>query len=211
MVDTLVTPSGFSHFAVTGHFPRAWPFRGTGTYLPSHYGPDDLAAIRRSTEDALNALDVHSGFVNTDLVMTADGPRVVEVNGRLGGDIATLWRLAGGEPLLPKILRQALGDKDIIIEPAPSAVVSYSAVYQPPAEASRLIALDGAAALRDIPGLTAVAPHRRAGQELDWRRGFDNRLFSAYGVVPDHIELDRTYRQICETVTVTYELGGRLN
>jgi hypothetical protein len=43
--------------------------------------------VRRVVRDAHRALGFTDGMTHTELMLTADGPRVIEVNGRLGGDL----------------------------------------------------------------------------------------------------------------------------
>jgi predicted ATP-grasp superfamily ATP-dependent carboligase len=44
-------------------------------------------AVRRVVRDAHRALGFTDGMTHTELMLTADGPKVIEVNGRLGGDL----------------------------------------------------------------------------------------------------------------------------
>ncbi len=53
-------------------------------------GADPLLAdgtVRRVVRDAHAALGFTDGVTHTELMLTADGPRVIEVNARLGGDL----------------------------------------------------------------------------------------------------------------------------
>ena len=70
----------------------------------------------------MRALGFTDGFANVDMKLTPDGPRVVEVNGRLGGNVHVLMELAGGPSILPLAFRVALG-QDMATEPAVARVV----------------------------------------------------------------------------------------
>ena len=143
MVDSLVTDGRVQHLVVAGHFIPAPPFRGTGSFVPGHFGDAENAAILEATEAAIKALGVTDGYTNTDLMLTPEGPRVLEVNGRIGGQIATLLELAGGAPLIPEAMRFALRDQTGDVDRVQLSRVAFCAMYQAPMEATRLVELSG--------------------------------------------------------------------
>jgi biotin carboxylase len=59
---------------------------------------------------ATKALSVRTGFLDTEIKLTPSGPRVIEVNGRLGGGLPDLLQQAAGFDLLRWTLRAALGE-----------------------------------------------------------------------------------------------------
>jgi biotin carboxylase len=205
MVDSVVSEGRITHFVIAGHFVPAPPFRGTGSFIPSHLSDAEGEAVWAATEAALHALGIQNGFVNTDLIHTADGFRVLEVNGRIGGQIARLLEMAGAPPLLPEAMRFALGLSEGEVTPVRSGPVAFCAMYQAPVDAERLLQLDGLDAVGDLPGVTNVVANLRAGDALDWQRGTMSRLFTVYGVADDHDHLARLYAQILETAVVRYE------
>jgi biotin carboxylase len=83
-VELLAQDGRVWHLATTGKFRYAPPFRGRGCFLPSHVDTATAAALFTLAEAALHAVGIRNGFANVDLKLTPDGPRLVEVNGRLG-------------------------------------------------------------------------------------------------------------------------------
>ncbi|WP_066981103.1 ATP-grasp domain-containing protein [Streptomyces sp. NRRL F-4489] len=82
---------GFApYFEETGHLVAPWRHEPWA---------DEVRAV---VADAHTALGIRTGLTHTELRLTAGGPRVVEVNGRLGGDfIPLLGALATGlDPVL---------------------------------------------------------------------------------------------------------------
>ena len=61
---------------------------------------------------ALRALGVRTGGFHTEIKLTPDGPRVIEVNGRLGGGVPEMLLQASGESLMRLSMRVALGEAD---------------------------------------------------------------------------------------------------
>jgi len=206
MVDSLVSEGHINHFVTAGHFIPAPPFRGTGSFIPSHLGDAETGAVFEATEAALRALFVDNGFTNTDLIITPDGPRVLEVNGRIGGQIPTLLELAGASPLLPEAMRFAVRESDGDVAPLRTENVSFCAMCQAPMEARRLVGLSGLDVVTQLPGVTEVSLYCRVGDALDWRWGTASRLLTVYGVANDHDHLCELYEQIQRSIVASYEL-----
>lgn len=207
MVDSVVRGGRAAHYAVTGHFIPAEPFRGTGSFIPSHLDDGERAAVLEATEAALAALGVENGFTNTDIILTPDGPRVLEVNGRIGGQIPKLLGMGGAPPLLPEAMRFSLGQSEGAVPPAPDEHVAFCAMYQAPVGAQRLVELDGVDAVAQMPDITGVVPDRRVGDVIDWRRGTLSRLLTVYGLARDHDHLYDLYREIHTSIVARYDMA----
>jgi biotin carboxylase len=205
MVDSLVSAGRITHFAVAGHFIPAPPFRGTGSFVPSHLSEVERKEVFEATEDAIAALGIEYGFTNTDLILTPDGPRVVEVNGRIGGQIPTLLSLAGASPLLPEAMRFAVRESDGDLALLETEHVAFCAMYQPPIDATRVVELSGLDAVAQLPGVTSIVPNRMVGDVIDWRSGTMSRLFTVYGVAKDHDHLSELYGQIQRCTVARYD------
>ena len=206
MVDSLISEGRITHFVVAGHFIPAPPFRGTGSFIPSHLSDAETRAVFDATEAALRALCVDNGFTNTDLIITPDGPRVLEVNGRIGGQIPMLLQIAGASPLLSEAMRFAVRESDGDVAPLQTEHVSFCAMYQPPMEAQRLVALSGLEVVAQLPGVTQVSLYCCVGDAIDWRRGTISRLLTVYGVANDHEHLCELYEQIQRSIVASYEM-----
>ena len=88
---------GAPYFAETGDtFPSALPSSVTG--------PPARTAL-----DALAAIGFDFGAAHTEIKLTADGPRVIEINGRLGGGMADLLALVSDVNLFEQAGRAAIG------------------------------------------------------------------------------------------------------
>jgi biotin carboxylase len=209
MVDSLVADGHTIHFALTGHFIPAPPFRGAGSFIPGELDRAQTAAVLEATEAALAALDIETGFTNTDLILTPDGPRVLEVNGRIGGEVHALLDMAGGSaPLLREAMEFAAGALDVAITTPNTERVAFCANYHAPMDAHRLASLSGLDAVSKLPGVTNVVRYRHPGDAVDWRDGTMSRIFTVYGVTRDHDELHALHAQIDRCVHAEYELDA---
>jgi biotin carboxylase len=207
MVDSEVSEGRMNHYVVAGHFIPAPPFRGTGSFIPSHLDEAETEAVLDVTGAALQALGVDNGFTNTDLILTPDGPRVLEVNGRIGGQIPALLRLIGAPLLLPEAMKFAVGQSDRDVASLRTGRVAFCTMYQAPMEAQRLTELSGLDTVAQFPGVTSVMPYLRVGDTIDWRQGSKSRLLMVYGVAEDHDRLYELYQRIQETIVAGYEMA----
>ena len=117
-VETIVCRGRISHLAITGRPPFAEPFRETGAIVPSAIGDADAGAVLDMASASIEALGLSSGCVHTELSLTADGPRVIEINSRVGG-IPTVIAAATGVDLLAVAFRLAIGEDIEFRSPPP--------------------------------------------------------------------------------------------
>lgn len=73
--------------AMTGNFPLIEPFRETGHLWPAPLEQDEQIVALDTTLRAIDALGITDGITHTEFKLTAGGPRLIEVNARLGGFI----------------------------------------------------------------------------------------------------------------------------
>ncbi len=85
-----------THLAITGRFPLAPPFRETGFFIPASIAPGQQAELLDLAGETLRALGLEVGAAHTEIKLTSEGPRVIEVNGRIGGGVPDMLRLADG-------------------------------------------------------------------------------------------------------------------
>lgn len=202
-VESLVVDGSVHSSHVTGRFPLAPPFRETGLFAPSTLAPELCDRVTALAESAIAALGVRWGITHTEVKLTPSGPRIVEVNGRLGGYVGDVHLRAGGPDLLRASIMVALG------LPLPDLGSDYARVafqhYLPaPPYKARLDRLDGLDRAEAITGVTHVEPRAVVGQDIDWRKGTLECLAVAFGTATDHDTLAQTIRRITEAVRPQY-------
>lgn len=185
-VETVVRAAHMTHLAITGRFPLAPPFRETGFFIPATIGPDQRSEVLQLAEAALRALGVELGCAHTEIKLTSDGLRVIEINGRIGGGVPDMLRLAAGVSVVELSMRAALGLAiDVDVLPATSGV-AYRFFYQPPPSATRLVSIDGLERLKGLPGVDSVFLHLSPGTEIDSGHGTRTYLFAVVGWATDY-------------------------
>jgi hypothetical protein len=183
-VEGAVLDGAVSTIAVTGKYPLLPPFRERGHFWPSHLSLAEQDRIADLAADAVRALGVRTGLTHTEIKLTEAGPRLIEVNGRLGGFINELSRRATGQDLVTLGGRLALGEH---VEP--DRVNLERVVFQyhnlAPVTACTLDRIDGVRDVRAVDGVTLYQPQVRPGTRLT-NGVMTQRLDFIGGITTDH-------------------------
>jgi len=190
--------------ALTGRFPMAENFRETGFFIPAALDDADRQSVLDLVTRSIEVLGVTTGCLHSEVKFSPDGPRVIEVNGRVGGGVPEMINRAAGIALLELTLRLALGEPVRIDGPVPTERIGYRFFLQPPAVSATVIAITGVDAVSDYPGVDAITVHQGPGADLDWRDGSRNHIMAVVGSARDYGELLNVNRMLNEEVTVTY-------
>ncbi len=204
-VESVVVAGRISHLAVTGRLPQDAPFRETGLIIPSDFAPSLQEEILDLATAAIEAIGIRIGCLHTEIKVTDKGPRVIEVNGRIGGFVPQTLQLASPTTDLFEISRRvALGEQVVFPDLVPTTDVGYVIAQQPPIGAHQVASVHGLDRLAAYPGVDAVSLSRQPGDEVDWRKGSHEYVFSVLGTVPRHEDMRALEQFIDEAVTVTY-------
>jgi biotin carboxylase len=203
-VESLVAGGVISHLALTGRFPLAENFRETGFFIPAVLEQDEQDAVLRLATAAIEALGIRTGCLHTEVKFSPDGPRLIEVNGRVGGGVPEMLQRAAGIHLVELTLRVALGE-DIRIEgPVATEGIGYRFFLQPPPVSATVATIEGINRVSDWPGVDTISVHQGPGADLDWRDGSRNHIVAVVGSAKDYDELQAVDRLLHQEVTVTY-------
>lgn len=202
-VEAVVCNGVVSVVAVTGRMPLVEPFRETGAFLPAVLTAADSSAVAQSAIAAIQAVGVRFGVLHVEVKLTRAGPRIIEVNGRMGGGgIPDLVAQYTGVDLYRCAIRTALGRlPEICATPSPDAVF-YSLALQPPLDARSELAHGWAERMRQIPGVEDIdvrAAHRTA-TAADGSYGY---LAMVGGSARSHAELLDTHRRLSSEIVAS--------
>jgi biotin carboxylase len=205
-VETIAQAGRMTHLAITGRFPLAWPLRETGYFIPATLPVDQHAEILELAGAALRALGVRTGAAHTEIKLTAEGPRVIEINGRIGGGVPDMLRLAAGVDIVALSMRAALGlDLPVARELPPTRGVGYRFFFQPPPSARRIVSIDGLEQLKRRPGVESVYLHHPPGSEIDARDGTRSYLFAVVGHADGYEGVQAIEAFMRSDIAVVYE------
>ena len=203
-VESVASAGVISHLALTGRFPMAENFRETGFFIPAALDRADQVAVLGLATSAIEALGVTTGCLHTEIKFTPDGPRIIEVNGRVGGGVPEMLERAAGLSVLELTLLLALGEEVRITGPVATERIGYRFFLQPPAVSARVAAITGIDAVSDHPGVDTITVHQGPGADLDWKDGSRNHIMAIVGSAEDYTELNAINRLLHQEVTVAY-------
>ncbi len=143
--------SGAPHFVELGHSQ------------PSRLSENTVKSIKELAGNAVVALGLVNATAHVEIIVTKDGPKIVEVGGRLGGDGITghLVQLSTGIDMLGLCLDLMTGGKPVIGEPQKKGSAIRFIVSK---EKGILKGLNGAEDARRIPGVYEVFMSRFCGE-----------------------------------------------
>ena len=204
-VETVSVAGQMTHLAITGRFPLVAPFRETGFFIPSTLEPEQAAVVLDLAGQALRALGVEIGCAHTEIKLTAEGPRVIEVNGRIGGGVPEMLRLATDVDIIRIAMYAALGREPQVPELPAASGVAYRFFYQPPVSARRLTAIDGLERLESLPGVESIDLRRPLGTGFDANEGTKAYVFAVVGLAADHAGVRAIDEFLRTAITAEYE------
>lgn len=205
-VESAIVPSGPVHFAVTGKFPLAPPFRETGQYWPAPLTDTLHAEVTELTGRALRALGMGTGLSHTEIKLTATGPRIIEVNGRLGGLQPELaLRATGLNPL--RIGADLAMRRPVTLEPVRPDRVYFQLFTPGPTAPGTLLGISGGKEVRALPGVTGYRTFSRAGAPVGGTGS--NWLDLTVGVVDDHDALVSLAAKVTGILRYEFDHAGR--
>ncbi|MGP4014364.1 ATP-grasp domain-containing protein [Saccharopolyspora sp. 5N708] len=164
-VESVVCGGTVEHAAITGKLPLIPPFRETGQYWPSGLPSAQQKAVLDLASAAIRALGIDGGITHTEIKLTDRGPRIIEVNGRLGGWISELSNRTGHPDLIRAAGRIALGEQ-VHCTLFDSDQTFFQHYNLAPLAGGRLESVVGVRDVRRIPGVTAYRQLVRPGTAL---------------------------------------------
>jgi biotin carboxylase len=202
-VESLAVRGTYAHLAVTDRFPLAPPVLETGMLFPSTLRPSQQQAITEAATAALRALDFEHGVAHSELMLTADGPVVIEVNARAGGALPYLFPMASDTDLIALAGQVALGEL-----PARRPAFHRHAVFVAPQHpvGVEVTAVHGLDEVRTLPGVRVAIPLSLAGTRTD---SFQHTMIAAVlGTANDPLAAVALYRDVMGTVRGEYAASG---
>lgn len=172
---------GITDKSITGH-PY---FVEDGHMFPARLHQADVHAVHELVQGALAAVGHDHGISHTEVKLTPQGPRIVEINPRPGGNyIAELVQRVTGVDLLLAQIDLALG-RSPDLTPQPTGIASAAIRFVVPPRAGRLQALHGAEQLDADPHLARWSLSDIADTEV--AAPIDNACYLGHVVAFDRV------------------------
>ena len=173
----VLTWEGIPHvLAVTDKLTTGAPhFVELGHNQPSRLPEEAMKRIKDVAVRAVKALGITCGPAHVEIILTKDGPKIVELGARLGGDCITshLVQLSTGIDMVKQTMAAQTGQK-----PAWDPVENNGAAirFLTSKETGNLVRVDGFETARKIPGVMEVSMIMEPGDALEGVRSSDDRV-----------------------------------
>lgn len=205
-VESVVSGGEASHVAITGRFPLASGYRETGNFIPAALPESSQSELLEVTNQAIGALGITDSVLHTEIKLTPDGPRLIEVNGRLGGRPPFVLQSISDVNLFQVACRLAAGERVHLPRLVKCREVGYWRMLQPPTGASRVLDVRGVTEIRELEHVDSAVVNRGAGQAVDARLGTDGSIVTIRGRVGSLEALAEMIDLIDRSVSIEYEL-----
>ncbi|MGC9219954.1 MAG: ATP-grasp domain-containing protein [Solirubrobacteraceae bacterium] len=202
-IDSAVTSAGISHAHIRMNFPATDAYRLTGRFIPARVSAALAQEILQTVAAGIRALGICESMVHTDVVITDNGPKIIEVNGRLSGNAPDYLRLISDVELRRSAVEVALGRPVKFETLVPVRGVGFIWDCNAPLQARRVVSVSGTDQLATSPWMDSVRIQAGPGTLLNHHGTFG--VVSVLGHTTDHDQLMQAVELINNTVHITYE------
>jgi len=153
----------FWHVSDNAPMDKPYAIEKNSTY-PSQLHESTQLRLVQAAAKALDALDLKVGNMHVELMMTPDGPRILEVNARMGG--AFVWpyiKAVTGISLVEQGIRAVLGLK---VDPGHKPTFTLEGRFFIPKVTGRLEAVEGLEEAAGLPGVGEITMLKQPGDEV---------------------------------------------
>ena len=165
-VESFILDGEIMHACITDKTPLALPFRETGSIIPSSLPAHRMQEAYDCATAAIRALGITRGVTHTEIKYTPDGPRIIEVNLRLGGHLAFLSKHGIVDDVIVQAALVALGQRPA----APLRFRNYIAFLLPtPPQTEQPTHVHGIEKIPAIPHVHEMIVNH--AKTYDWRLG----------------------------------------
>ncbi|MFD3698152.1 acetyl-CoA carboxylase biotin carboxylase subunit family protein [Streptomyces sp. NPDC058646] len=168
-VESLLAAGERHHLVVSDRLPLTHGYAEEGVSMPSRLDAGAQAAAVDCADQAIRAIGLTTGAVHTEIALTPQGPRVIEVNARAGGPMPVMFEVGADYDYAGQIARSALGlppdtapefSRVALLRMLPIPAGEWLVTAQTPTEE----------VLADFPELAYVAPRFRPGGQVSRNR-----------------------------------------
>ena len=204
-VETAAFDGKYFHYAVSDRFPLYPPVLETGAMLPSGLPAHWQEQLTETAEKALRALGFSYGVAHTELMLTKDGPRLIEVNGRPGGPLADMFHRVSNIDIVQEAAKIALG----LVPASDPSFRTYCTFIIPRHRVGATISsVAGFNEVKDLPNVYEVMPLSVSGT-TDGFRSLGIAAVFAEAASPE--EAAAIWTQVTSTIKVSYNDADSLS
>ncbi len=206
-VESMVYKGEISHICVCDKTPLAPPFRETGAILPSVLETDQQNEIYDVASKAIKALGLTNGPVHTEIKLTEQGPRIIEVNARAGGAMPIMLQLCSDYDIPKEAAKITVGEKP----KSKATFKGYGASFffhEESVSEKEVESIDGVEEAKAIQGIHTLVCLKKPGDKILADLGMRSLYAFAYTFGNTSTECLEQYKKIKETISVRYKIGS---
>ncbi len=188
---------------ITAKLPLTNNFSETGMFVPHPFSKELAEKILEVEAKAIKALGITEGITHTEIKLTDQGPRIIEVNGRLGGYVSEIIKRASGIDLVKVALMIALERKvDMNLSVDSLSKVFFEIFLEAPAVENAVFSgIEGLEKIKSMPNIAHVNIRKSIGDIVDYRLGTENNIGVVYGDAEDFEQFEETINIVRNTIT----------
>ncbi|WP_062514758.1 ATP-grasp domain-containing protein [Halobacillus sp. KGW1] len=167
---------------------------------PSMLSDKDLSDIKHLAIDAILALGIDNGPAHVEIMLTNEGPKIIEVGARLGGDFITshLVPLSTGIDMTSEYIKMACGEE---VNLAPR-FNKASAIKYITAEEGMIRKISNLDTLKKFNGVKEIAMLKKTGEKSTKIKNSHDRLGYVISQSNDVVEAIKTCEQIINKINI---------
>lgn len=192
---------GITDKSITGH-PY---FIENGHMFPAKLSEETEAEVTRFVRDALHAAGFDHGIAHTEVKLTAEGPRIVEINPRTAGNyIVELIERVTGIDLLHAFVDLSLGEKPVITA-KDSGIASAAVMFLVPPQGGSIASVQGIESLQSDEHIARYKVENCAGKSVG--KPIDNACYLGHVIAQDREGLNaRAYaEEALERIVLSFD------
>lgn len=170
---------------------------------PSRHPEELQEQIRKITRKAVAAIRLQNGPSHTEIKLTKDGPKIVELAARLGGDFITsrLVPLSTGVDMVgSSVVLATGGTADLEKKWDKGAAIRFI-----PGESGTITDIIVPQEAYDLPGVEEIVLYKKAGDVVDGTKSSNDRLGHIIATGKDADEAFAYATDVLEQISVIYE------
>jgi biotin carboxylase len=207
-VETIVWQGHHYHVGMADRQFGYHPFHiETAHFDPSELPESTQRSIYEVVDAAADSLGIDFGPAKADMILTRDGPMILEMPARLSGGFHSQYTtpLSSGKHPIKAVLGLAVGRPldESQLRQSKHLVAVCSGIFPPPGLIKAVHGLDAA---RSLPGVAEVFVTRGPGQRIDPYRDNGNRVCWVITLGADRAEALANFRAAEQLVQ--FELEG---
>lgn len=202
-VEAMTVNGDTTVIAITDKMTTPPPyFVELGHTQPSHHSAKIQEQIIKTAKQAVAAIRLQNGPSHTEIKLTKDGPKIVELAARLGGDFITsrLVPLSTGVDMVGNSVILATGGTvDLAKKQEQGAAIRFI-----PGKAGIISKIVIPEQVKSMPGVEEIVFYKKAGDTVDGTKSSNDRLGHVIAAGKDAKEASERAAEVLDQIKVEY-------